>query len=52
MLTVAGTPGDFGYKWFFIPEKIKKMDNGYKNLYNIEIVTDKNSKQIEFKTSG
>ena len=32
-----GTPGDFGYKWFFIPEKIKNLDDEYKQYYNNHI---------------
>ena len=28
-----GTPGDFGYKWFFIPEKIKNLDEDYIEYY-------------------
>lgn len=29
-----GTPGDFGYKWFFIPEKLKNLDEEYNFYYD------------------
>ena len=33
-----GTPGDFGYKWFFIPEKIKELDSEYNMYYDYKTV--------------
>ncbi len=35
-----GTPGDFGYKWFFIPEKIKELDPQYYHYYDFQTIVE------------
>ncbi len=39
-----GTPGDFGYKWFFIPEKIKELDEEYTDYYDYKTAVVDNGK--------